>query len=149
MTVKSLIFIQLKLFMAHFIRNKIFYTSTKKIDTKMFQMNKSKEMSLKKKIIGSDWHRLLRLTPFQKHHWNLFINRIQNCLAWLNPINKSVSMMFLKWGQSDQSVAIGSSYFFLQGWLLKGFPIGVIWFWMSLSGSFELKFLTSAVSCDQ
>ena len=33
--------------------------------------------------------------------------------------------------------------------LLKGFPIGVIWFWMSLSGWFELKFLTSAVSCDQ
>ena len=33
--------------------------------------------------------------------------------------------------------------------LLKDFPIGVIWFWMSLSGSFELKFLTSAVSCDQ
>ena len=32
---------------------------------------------------------------------------------------------------------------------IKGFPIGVIWFWMSLSGSFELKFLTSAVSCHQ
>ena len=33
----------------------------------------------------------------------------------MNPINKSVSMVFLKWGQSDQSVPIGSNYFFLQG----------------------------------
>ena len=28
---------------------------------------------------------------------------------------ESISMMFLKWGQSDQSVPIGSNYSFLQG----------------------------------
>ena len=40
------------------------------------------------------------LTPFQKHHWKQFINQIQSGETILNPINKLVSMMFLKWGQS-------------------------------------------------
>ena len=70
---------------------------------------------LEEKIIGPDWDWLIRLTTFQKHYLNRFINRIQYGLAGLNPINKSISMMFLKWGQSDQSVPIGSNYFFLQG----------------------------------
>ena len=63
----------------------------------------------------NNWTRLIRLTPFQKHHWNRFIIRIQSGKSILYPINKSVSMMFLKWSQSDQSVPIGSNYFLLQG----------------------------------
>ena len=47
-----------------------------------------------------------RLAPLQKHHWIRFIKRIQNGLTWLNLINKSVWMEFLKWGQSGQSVLI-------------------------------------------
>ena len=51
------------------------------------------------------------------------MNRIQSGETILNPINKLVSMMFLKWVQSDQSAQSGSIIFFYKGLNLSRYEL--------------------------
>ena len=89
--------------------------------------NMLKSLSLFKKLIGNSnsslealvekntWTRLGPIDSIDPISKTDSINRIQLGETILILINKLVSMMFLKWVQSDQSVTIGSNYFLLQG----------------------------------
>ena len=82
------------------------------------------------------------MTPFQKHHRNQFINQSQSGETILNPINKSASIMFLKWGQSDQSVPIGPIIFFYKGYLFHY----IIWYNPDFPPFFSNSFLPTTLS---
>ena len=69
---------------------------------------------------------------------------IQSGKTILNPINKSVSMMFLKWGQS---VPIGSYFFYLQGHLIANYQYHLsIILYVNLFLNFILKWLVLLIN---